>query len=111
MRVRIKSQGFFGSVRIDYSSKIDSIVGENEDITILFKGKEASGILNLNKSELESLGKFLNKKKPTIPLIGEIKSIKPKKARKVKPKTKVKRLADKSKESAPKKTTKRKKDN
>ena len=109
MRIRVKSPGLWGNIRIDSHAKIDNAITENGVVTILFKGEETSGILNLTTKDLDFLQNSVKKSKPstTIPLIEEIKPkqiAKPKtnpKAKKLKPKTQSKT------KKAKKKTTKR----
>lgn len=62
MRVRIRSKGIFSHRRTEDNVSIESVViNENlldphkESVSIFFKGKNSSGILNMKAEELKSL--------------------------------------------------------
>ena len=64
MRIRIKDRVAEGTKRIDSNSKIDNvdltpdiIEGQNDSISIYFKGSESSGILDLTIEETKELAK------------------------------------------------------
>lgn len=73
MKIRMKRAGIFGKRRLMEEATIDSIVinenllhPEKESASIFFKGKGASGILNLTLEEINSLFQSI---KPNIGLI------------------------------------------
>ncbi len=82
MRIRVKEERILGKNRIDAKTKIDNIgVKEDlldpdgENIAIFFKGRDSSGIINLSRSEFESLEKSINRKKKLIKTKKIIKSL------------------------------------
>ncbi len=67
MRIRVKEKGLFGIKRTESRAKIDDILvkedlmhPERENIHIFFRGRDSSGILNLNKNEARSLVNSIN---------------------------------------------------
>lgn len=62
MIIKLKKRGFLGHQRMATTSKIDDILvkenllaPEKEQVNIYFRGSEVSGILELNRTEIETL--------------------------------------------------------
>lgn len=62
MRIRLKLTDDTGVKRINSENNIDNVVfeasvldPESQDVSIFFKGRKSSGILNLNKEELRKI--------------------------------------------------------
>lgn len=80
MKVRIKKKNKDGVVRLESSGAVKEII-INEDflkpkdayVSVCFKGKESSGIIDLSVLEIEELNREVHKKKN---LLGDVKMMK-----------------------------------
>jgi hypothetical protein len=80
MRIRIKERGFLGTKRSDHKIDIDDVMIKEDilnpkksQINILFRGRDSSGIINMNEEEAKRLISTL---KPLTDLVKESKRIK-----------------------------------
>lgn len=70
MKIKVKKQNQDGIVRLESSGEVKEIIlnedflnPKNESIALCFKGKDSSGILELNLKEFELLKHEVEKKK------------------------------------------------
>lgn len=70
MRVRVRDRGFLGHKRIDSKkSRIDDIVAYEDilspgsaRVSLFFRGENSSGIIDIDKEELDKLVETINEK-------------------------------------------------
>ncbi len=79
MRVRIRKTGFFWDNRVDSSANIDDLViradlldPTTENISIFFRGKDSSGIIDLSNAEAE---RFVSSLMNKIRLVKKVRDI------------------------------------
>jgi hypothetical protein len=80
MRIRVRKKAFFGDDRIDSKSQIEDIEvkedlmnPEGGMVSVYFRGRESSGILNLSEKEA---GELMLSLQGVVGLVGKAKKMK-----------------------------------